>query len=67
MHVQSCCFANLNLLLFYRSHCRRHQCCFSFLVPTRQRLDAALCLVGVYINKVLTHAIFLQMTFGFQT
>ena len=25
MHVQSCCFANLNLLLFYRSHCRRRR------------------------------------------
>ena len=23
MHVQSCCFANLNLLLFWRSRCRR--------------------------------------------
>ena len=25
MHVQSCCFANLNLLLFRRSHCRRRR------------------------------------------
>ena len=25
MHVQSCCFANLNLLLFYRSLCRRRR------------------------------------------
>ena len=25
MHVQSCCFANLNLLLFCRSHCRRRR------------------------------------------
>ena len=24
-HVQSCCFANLNLLLFYRSRCRRRR------------------------------------------
>ena len=23
MHVQSCCFANLNLLMFCRSRCRR--------------------------------------------
>ena len=28
MHVQSCCFANLNLLLFCRSCCRRRLCCF---------------------------------------
>ena len=25
MHVQSCCFANQNLLLFSRSRCRRHR------------------------------------------
>ena len=25
MHVQSCCFANLNLLLFFRSRCRRRR------------------------------------------
>ena len=25
MHVQSCCFANLNLLLFCRSRCRRRR------------------------------------------
>ena len=25
MHEQNCCFANLNLLLFWASHCRRHQ------------------------------------------
>ena len=24
MHVQSCCFAYLNLLVFYRSRCRRY-------------------------------------------
>ena len=27
MHVQSCCFANLNLLLFCHSCCRRHRRC----------------------------------------
>ena len=25
MHEQSCCFANINLLLFRRSRCRRRQ------------------------------------------
>ena len=29
MHVQSCCFANVNRLLFCRSRCRRRQCCLS--------------------------------------
>ena len=32
MHVQSCCFANLNLLLFCRSRCRRRCCCLSSLL-----------------------------------
>ena len=29
IHVQSCCFANLNLLLFCRSRWRRHRRCIS--------------------------------------
>ena len=29
MHVQSCCFADINRLLFCRSRCRRHRCCLS--------------------------------------
>ena len=29
MHVQSSCFANINLLLFCSSHCRRHHCWLS--------------------------------------
>ena len=29
MHMQSCCFANLNRLLFCRSRCRRRRCCLS--------------------------------------
>ena len=36
MHVQSCCFANLNLLLFCRSLCRcrcRRRCLSSLLTP----------------------------------
>ena len=31
MHVQSCCFANLNLLLFWHSHCRRCRSCWDVL------------------------------------
>ena len=36
MHVQSCCFASLNLLLFCRSRCRRRRrrCCLSSLMLT---------------------------------
>ena len=29
MHVQSCCFANVNRLVFCRSRCRRRRCCLS--------------------------------------
>ena len=32
MHVQSCCFTNINLLLFCRSRCRRRLCCLSSLL-----------------------------------
>ena len=32
MHAQSCCFANLNLLLFCRSRCRRHRRCLSSIL-----------------------------------
>ena len=32
MHVQSCCFAILNLLLFCRSRCRRRRRCFSSIL-----------------------------------
>ena len=32
MQVQSCCFANLNLMLFCRSRCRRRRPCLSFLI-----------------------------------
>ena len=32
MHVQRCCFANLNLLLFCDSRCRRCRRCLSFLI-----------------------------------
>ena len=33
MHVQSCCFSNLNLLVFCRSRCRRRRRCISSLMP----------------------------------
>ena len=32
MHVQSCCFANIILLLFCRSPCQCRRCCLSFLI-----------------------------------
>ena len=32
MHVQSCCFANINLLHFCRSRCRRRRRCLSSLM-----------------------------------
>ena len=35
MHVQSCCFADLNLLLFFRSRWRR-RCCLSFVSTNNQ-------------------------------
>ena len=34
MHVQSCCFACLNLLLFFRPRCRRPRSCLSSLLRT---------------------------------
>ena len=37
MHVQSCCFAYLNLLLFCRSRWRRRCRCLSSLLPLRRR------------------------------
>ena len=37
MHVQSCCFANLKLLLFCRSRCRRSRRCLRSLVTIQGR------------------------------
>ena len=34
MHVQSCCFANINLLPFCRSHCRRRRRCSNNRLPS---------------------------------
>ena len=47
MHVQSCCFANLNLLLFCRSHCCRHRC-LSSLIPNDATLLVILVTDGGY-------------------
>ena len=40
MHVQSCCFANLNLLLFCRSRCRRRRRCLSSLMDTEKAKES---------------------------
>ena len=37
-HVQSCCFVNLNLLVFLRSRCRRRRRCLSSLLAYEQAL-----------------------------
>ena len=42
MHVQGCCFANLNLLLFCRSRCRRRRRCLSSLIQNK-----GLCLLNI--------------------
>ena len=34
LHVRSCCFANLILLVFSRSRCGRRHCCLSSLIKT---------------------------------
>ena len=39
MHVQSCCFAYLNLLLVCRSRCHRHRRCLSCLVSFVKRVS----------------------------
>ena len=38
MHVQSCCFANINLLPLCRSHFRRLRRCSSSLLPNKLQL-----------------------------
>ena len=37
MHVQSCCFANLTLLLFCRCRCRHRRHCLSSLMCKKER------------------------------
>ena len=39
MHLQSCCFAYLNLLLVCRSRRHRHRCCLSCLVSFVKRVS----------------------------
>ena len=39
MHVQSCCFAYLNLLLLCRSRCHRHRRCLRCLVSFVKRVS----------------------------
>ena len=40
MHVQSCCFANLNLrVLVCRSRCRRRRRCLSFLIVVKKERE----------------------------
>ena len=44
-HVQSCCFASLNLLFFCRFRCRRRRRCLSslsLLLKTRRRMTTAI-------------------------
>ena len=44
-HVQSCCFASLNLLFFCRFRCRRRRHCsgsLSLLLKTRRRMTTAI-------------------------
>ena len=47
MHVQSCCFANINLLVFCRSRCRRcrRRCLSSLMVSYREagQMDYYFC------------------------
>ena len=42
MHVQSCCFANLNLLFFWSSRCRRRRRILRSLFSSRKRHRNAL-------------------------
>ena len=57
MHVQSCCFANLNLLLFCRSRWRRRRRCLSSpvanLTITSLRDRGLLFVPGGYLGKFL--------------
>ena len=40
MYAQTCCFANLNLLLFCRSRCRRRRRCLSSLMDTEKAKES---------------------------
>ena len=43
MYVQSCCFANPNLLLFHHSHCHHRHCCLSSLLHVFSILEYVCC------------------------
>ena len=49
MHVRSCCFANLNLLLFCRSRCRRRRRCLSSL-KAKKKIQR---LIGILPKKTI--------------
>ena len=38
LHVQSCCFANLTLLLFFRPQCRRRSRCLNSLIRLARKV-----------------------------
>ena len=46
-HVQSCCFANLNLLPFCRSRCRRRRRCLSSRIKLCRSLARTTCSMTV--------------------
>ena len=54
MQVQRCCFANINPLQFFRSHCRRHRRCLSSLVIHHVGPARKSYLFGHMINPLLT-------------
>ena len=49
MHVRSCCFANLNLLLFCRWRCRRRRRCLSSL-KAKKKIQR---LIGILPKKTI--------------
>ena len=55
MHIQSCCFAYLNLLLFWRSHCRRRS---GILKSLRPRTSERRHVFNLFLNKMILTNIF---------
>ena len=53
MHVQSCCFANLNLLLFCRSCCRRRRRCLSSLMREMPTGKVLILLLQPWCNSYI--------------
>ena len=49
MHVQSCCLANLNQLLFCRSRWRRRRRCLSFLISYTKRLQFFVTILSRFV------------------